>query len=774
MKTLISFLLAMPFLLGSAKGGDPSDSTRRKEIRDWVLRVLPPDHRPNGTVNVVDNTFADWVARTGELPPDFESMPSIPSLPNPLILDEGHSSVPVRTKEQWVQKRKQLTTDLTHYVIGSMPPAPERISARILDETQEGQATRRLVELRFGPDDRAKLTLELLIPPGKGPFPVFLTQWNHREWAQIALRRGYIGCIYAAADGKDDTEEYARIWWPEYDFSRLGRRTYATSRAIDYLYTLDFVDKEKIGLTGHSRNGKLSLMAAALDERIGAVITSSAGTGGEVPWRYCSHFYDVEDLALLTCAQPTWFHPRLRYFVGREHKLPIDQNSFMALVAPRGLMLSTAQNETAASTWGMEQAYHATMPVYAFLGEENRFTMRVRHGKHSVSAKDLEDYVDFFDYIFGRSTRKPEYRLVHPYTFENWKKQSVEQVDPMSYPERANRITVSSVAEWEKKRESVKTHIQWLLGTEPPGVKNPGPGSLAKKGAGEDSFGTFITRPAATAKMKIMPISPYNGFGDNLFGYLYYSGDGKGNPIRKDLPVVVYLHEFDYSKGFGSMAWDHQIQPFFEKLTGMGYAVFAFDMIGFGNRLEEGTRFYDRYPQWSKLGKMVADVKAAVDALENLDFVDGKRIYLAGYALGAKVALFSAALDNRVAGVVSVGGFGALRAVSAEREGVKVYSHLHGLVPKLGYFIGRENRIPVDYEEILATVAPRPVLVIAPEHYRMHPVSGIKTLLGEASKVYKLYQAASRLSAYYPDDHNRFSEGMKEQVYDWFEKLNKP
>jgi dipeptidyl aminopeptidase/acylaminoacyl peptidase len=51
-------------------------------------------------------------------------------------------------------------------------------------------------------------------------------------------------------------------------------------------YTLDEVDKSKIAITGHSRNAKQSLLAAAFDDRITAVISSSGGTGGEFPFRY--------------------------------------------------------------------------------------------------------------------------------------------------------------------------------------------------------------------------------------------------------------------------------------------------------------------------------------------------------------------------------------------------------------------------------------------------------------------------------------------------------
>jgi hypothetical protein len=39
----------------------------------------------------------------------------------------------------------------------------------------------------------------------------------------------------------------------------------------------------------------------------------------------------------------------------------------MALIAPRGLMLSTAKNEGASNPWGIEQAYGSAQKVYQFL-----------------------------------------------------------------------------------------------------------------------------------------------------------------------------------------------------------------------------------------------------------------------------------------------------------------------------------------------------------------------------------------------------------------------
>jgi dienelactone hydrolase len=755
-----------------------SDTIKRKEFLNEILKLLPAERLNLGHVSFLDTSIINWLKRTGELPPDFDKMPSIPFLPNPLILDEGRTNIPIKNKEQWEQKRRWMKEKLAYYISGTCPPKPTNLKAEIISEKKDGQVTLRMVRLLFGPDHKATLTLELMIPPGDGPFPVFLTQWNHREWAQVAVRRGYAGCVYAGSDDKDDTEKYAEIWAGKYDFSRLMRRAFGASRAVDYLYTLPFVDKNKIALTGHSRNGKQSLMAAAFDERIDAVIPSSGGTGAEIPWRYCVHKYDVEDIALLTCARPSWFHPRLRFFVGRENKLPVDQNLFMALVAPRGLMLSTSINERGSNPWGAEQAFLSAQKVYDFLGAKENVAIRLRHGKHSVRAQDMEDYIDFFDFVFGRNNKKPENKLYFNYSFENWCKLSGEKVDAEKYPIKntdnlligANQKIIQTEKVWEAKKPEIQKSIQWILGDPPAGVTNFGPRSFNVKGVGEKSFGNIIPRPVKTAEMGCVEFSPYHGFGDQLFGYLYYPkkkiealGNGK-------LPVVIYLHEYDFNQGFSSMAFDHEIQSFFEKMVEQGFAVFTYDMIGFGNRNEEGTRFYERYPHWSKMGKSVADLKGAVDALSHYNLIDSSKIFVAGYSYGATVALFGAALDERIAGVVTVAGFTPLRLATKDSgmEGVKMYSHLNsGQLPRLGFFVGNEAKIPADFNEILACIAPRPLLIIAPKMDKDANNTDIQNCVKQVEKVYRLYNKEGNVELFSPNDYNRFSYPMRNKTYEW-------
>jgi len=776
---LLIFILFSKIIL--AQSTETSLAKRRSFLKQ-ILSVLPPERPDRGRVSPLDATWQDWLNRTGELPPDFDAMPSIPFLPDPLVLDEGGKNIPIKTMEQWQEKREWMKKEIKHWLTGTFPPAPDNLQAKIISEKKDGDVTLRMVELRFGPNHKAKMTLELIIPPGDGPFPVFLTQWNHRGWAMIAVRRGYIGCSYAGADSKDDTEAYADIWYPDYDFTRLMRRAWGAHRVVDYLYTLPIVDTDRIGLTGHSRNGKQSLMAAAFDERITAVIPSSGGTGSEDPWRYTSNKFDNETIVQITTNFPHWMHPRLRFFVGREHKLPVDQNLMMALVAPRGLMLSSAITEHQGNPWGIEQNYRSVQRAYKFLGAEDKLAVRFRNGRHGTSARDIEAYVSFFDYVFHRKNIEPPRRLYYDYTFSKWLGLSGEQINSLDYPVKglddllvtAKDSKIETIADWEQKKVNIKRRIQWGLGDEPAGARNPGPTRFG--GKSDDYLGEVIGRPSAgenIGRSVIADRGGYRGFGDYLYGNLYYPTDENGKPVDNNLPVIIYLHEYAYPTGFARylrpLEAPRNSPRIINGFVQRGYAVFVFDQIGFGTRIEEGTLFYQQYPHWSKMGRMIADTKAAVESMANLEIIDKERIYVAGYSLGATVGLYTAALDERIAGVVSICGFTPMRLDTAGKgtEGIRAYSHLHGLLPRLGFFAGNERRIPYDFHEILACIAPRPILIVAPTWDRDATFDDVKKCVQEIRKVYQLYNASDRLQFYAPNDYNRFSHKMQTKAYEW-------
>ena len=633
----------------------------------------------------------------------------------------------------------------------------------------------REVRLEFGPDHRGILHLHLFIPDGKAPLPVFLTnQPRSGAWISPAIRRGYLACVFDATDQRfgatDDSDKFIDVY-PDYDFACIARWAWAAMRAVDYLYTLPEVDREKIGITGHSRNGKQSLLAAAFDERIGAVVGSSGTTGECLPWRYCTlDYWGTGSIESITGGPHNthWFHPRLRYFAGREDKLPVDQHHLMALVAPRGLMMYAAYSEHEGNCFGYEQAYRSVRSVYRFLGREEHAQLHLRFGDHNFIPNRVENYVDFFDSVFGRHHYPKSETWINGYTFEGWLNATGERVDPSQHPRRTLADFVPSDSSlWPHRKEEIRKEILWALGEEPPGLPFVG---VSKLPVPEDAFWIHPPGDSPLGMLFARPLKrPNTGttivpYGDGLRADLYFPSVPNGQPKPGPLPVVIWLHPYSYATGYSR--W---VDAAFDSLTQKGFAILAFDQLGFGTRGPDVREFYAQYPRWSLLGKMVCDTRGVIDALSSLEYIDHGQIYMMGYALGGKLGLLTAALDERVKAVAAVCGFDALQhtAPGDGTEGVRHYSHLHGLLPRLGFFAGEESRLPFDYDRILALVAPRPTLIVAPTLDRYVPVEGVRGEVEQARKVYKLLGRPEALRLETPLDFNRFMVDRQEQVITW-------
>jgi pimeloyl-ACP methyl ester carboxylesterase len=228
---------------------------------------------------------------------------------------------------------------------------------------------------------------------------------------------------------------------------------------------------------------------------------------------------------------------------------------------------------------------------------------------------------------------------------------------------------------------------------------------------------------------------------------------------------VIWLHPVSVSHGYAA-GYKRGENPHLA-LARTGCAVLAFDQIGNGTRLEEVRNFYQRYPHWSLLGKNVEDTLAAVEGLSKIEFIDPKRIWLLGYSTGAMAALHAAALDDRIAGVVSVAGFTPMRTDTLDKGtgGVARWSRWMPLLPKLGAFIGFESQIPYDYQEVLAMIAPRPAMVFAPKMDYQATLKDVRACVGEASKVYELLAAKEALKFEELDDYNHFSPETQKVVF---------
>src|SRR5439155_15894608 len=87
------------------------------------------------------------------------------------------------------------------------------------------------------------------------------------------------------------------------------------------------------------------------------------------------------------------------------------------------------------------------------------------------------------------------------------------------------------------------------------------------------------------------------------------------------------------------------------------------------------------------------------------------------------------------------------------------------LLPKLGAFVARENTIPYDYHEVLAMLAPRPAVVVAPRIDYQATLTDVKGCVEDARRVYKLFAAEERLQFQELEDYNHFSPETQRVVF---------
>ncbi|HYF49944.1 MAG TPA: alpha/beta fold hydrolase [Planctomycetota bacterium] len=674
--------------------------SRRTAYLKQLQRILPP--LP---------AFDEFLAESGELPPDFDAMPSFNNLTDLLAFRENLPSARITTAEQWRARREEIKATFQRWMLGTFPPPPPEVRAENVVEKEENGVRHRTLTLRFGPGMQCSLRVELFIPKSREPLPVFMSQFFHRTWISIAVRRGYIGCIYAGSDGEDDTDSYIQPY-KEYDFARIPRRAWSASRVIDYLQTVPEADKKRIALTGHSRNGKQTTIAVAFDERIAIAIPSSPGSGGTNAFRCYSEEYHGESAECLTRAFPEWFHQRLRFFTGRAEKMPFDLHELLALIAPRPCLLGSSYNDPFESVFAIERTVEAARPVYELLNAGDKLRVHWRWGGHETSPELIETYIDWCEHHF--------------------------RVAPFDYPKERVRAQApkQTAAPSISPQAPLAERVSSLLGEAPPQAPE---GGKTRKPQYEHT--TALLARGWTDKGTERDTAV---FGEYVFGGIYAPEGAEA--AGKKLPAVIWLHGWSFQVGYAGVVNRRNVTQVYHAIAQNGFVTLAYDQIGFGGRILEAQKFYEKYPRWSLFGKMLRDLHAAVTFVRELPYVDPNRVFVAGFSLGAMLGLHGAALDSRIAGLVCVSPPQPFSKDTEVRTGgLRRWSRDLPLIPALESFIGKESSVPYDVPELLSEIAPRPAVLIRPQVDRYSRREDICAAIEAARRAYAGKDAASKL-----------------------------
>ncbi|ODS52566.1 MAG: hypothetical protein ABS36_16065 [Acidobacteria bacterium SCN 69-37] len=120
------------------------------------------------------------------------------------------------------------------------------------------------------------------------------------------------------------------------DWGVLAAWGWGASRVLDYLETDSAVDASRVGLYGHSRWGKATLLAAVLDQRFATAYVSSPGKGGATLHRR-KYGETVDNLADNFYY---WMGGNYLKYAGRWDALPVDSHELVAMMAPRPVFFS--------------------------------------------------------------------------------------------------------------------------------------------------------------------------------------------------------------------------------------------------------------------------------------------------------------------------------------------------------------------------------------------------------------------------------------------------
>lgn len=338
-------------------------------------------------------------------------------LQDPFLKPDGNR---VASKEEWAVQCSHIKSMLAHYQYGEMPTTPDDVVVKETssEEVYGETAVRKLYTLTLKRNGKSlDLHFGLIKPKGEGPFPIIIK--NDRAIDQIpneinieAIKRGYIMCQYVRTDLSWDDKNLELTknsgvfpLYPECDWGTIAVWAWGYKLLIDYFETLDFVDSNKIVVTGHSRGGKTALCGGIYDDRIAITAPNSSGLGGTASHRYFELGQDEQTIGHASIANPHWWTMEYYKLAGYETRIPFDAHFSKAVIAPRAFFNAHALQDYWANPFGTFLTFEAAKKVYTWMGAENNIKMNWRTGGHKQGVVDWMALLDFSDlYFFNKKS----------------------------------------------------------------------------------------------------------------------------------------------------------------------------------------------------------------------------------------------------------------------------------------------------------------------------------------------------------------------------------
>lgn len=371
----------------------------------------------------------------------YESKVPAYVLPDVMAMADGSK---ITRAGEWTWKRRGEILDLfTENVFGRVPSTPYSTKFNLVNEDKtamNGSATLKQVDIQISSEGKVlKIRLTMFVPNNrKKPAPLFLLidnrgpantdptrQVKSEFWpAEEVIARGYAIAVFYNSDvDPDNFDDFKNGIHGMLDRGRRQPDSWGTiaawawgaCRCMDYFENDRDIDRNKVAVVGHSRGGKTALWAGACDKRFSIVIPNESGCGGAALAR---RRYG-ETVARINTSFPHWFCLNYRKYNNNEDELPVDMHMLMALVAPRALYVSAADEDLWGDPKGCYLALYNALPVYRLLKADSalpettpplnkpvisgKVGFHIRDGGHNLLLKDWTWFMDFADKVWDQT-----------------------------------------------------------------------------------------------------------------------------------------------------------------------------------------------------------------------------------------------------------------------------------------------------------------------------------------------------------------------------------
>ncbi len=364
---------------------------------------------PQASSAATGETNAAWQLLAAHFQPPPESAGQLGECRSPLRFDDGS---PVKSAADWPGRREEIL-QTWNGLMGPWPPVIERPKVEVLREEKRDGLTWRRVRLEIAPQQTGEGWL--LVPEGKGPFPAVLVVYYEpetsvglkpdqplRDFGLQLAKRGFVTLSIGTPGGDARQPDIgAALCQP------LSFHAYVAANCWHALADLPYVDRARIGVTGHSYGGKWAMFAAALWDKFAAVAVSDPGIVFDEsrpnvnywePWYLGLDAQEKRPKA----GVPTADNPRTGAY-----KKMIEQgrdlHELHALIAPRPFLVSGG-SEDPPSRW---LALNHLVEINKLLGFTNRVAMTNRKDHTPNEQSNAQLYAFFEHFLKDGAQRRP-------------------------------------------------------------------------------------------------------------------------------------------------------------------------------------------------------------------------------------------------------------------------------------------------------------------------------------------------------------------------------